>query len=91
MAQKIKTLWANFTKSPEQKYLEQAVDLVDLEQRIKNKTQTINFETNRIDNRISDLQTKIDLIQSKKRNDFINKKYSQVLDFLLLKINPVIL
>jgi hypothetical protein len=35
MAQKIKTLWANFTKSPEQKYLEQAVDLVDLEQRIK--------------------------------------------------------
>ena len=35
MAQKIKTLWANFTKSPEQKYLEQAVDLVDLEQRLK--------------------------------------------------------
>ena len=35
MAQKLKTIWKNFTKSPEQKYLEQATDLVDLEQRMK--------------------------------------------------------
>ncbi len=35
MARKLKTIWKNFTKSPEQKYLEQATDLVDLEMRMK--------------------------------------------------------
>jgi len=35
MLVKLKTWWTNFNKSPEQKYLEKATDLVDLERRQK--------------------------------------------------------
>jgi|TARA_B100001057_G_scaffold488088_1_gene571863 hypothetical protein len=42
----IKKFWANFTKSPEQKYLEKATDLCDLEKRLKN----IEFNLDRVRN-----------------------------------------
>lgn len=42
----IKKLWANFTKTPEQRYLEKATDLCDLETRLKK----IEFSLDRIRN-----------------------------------------
>lgn len=42
----IKKLWANLKKSPEQKYLEKATDLCDLEARLKK----IEFNLDRVRN-----------------------------------------
>ncbi len=42
----IKKFWANFTKTSEQKYLERATDLCDLENRLKK----IEFSLNRVRN-----------------------------------------
>lgn len=45
----------------------------NLEQRIQNKAEIIHLETEKIDNRISDLSTKIDLTQNNKGNNFLKK------------------
>lgn len=42
----IKKFWKNFTKTPEQRYLENATDLCDLENRLKK----IEFSLNRVRN-----------------------------------------
>jgi len=46
---------------------------LNLEHGIQSKAEIINLETARIDNRISDLRTKIDLIYSNKGNNFFRK------------------
>jgi len=51
---------------------------LNLEHGIQNKAEIINLETARIDNRISDLRTKIDLIHSNKGNNFFRKLLSSV-------------
>jgi hypothetical protein len=51
---------------------------IRLEQGIQNKTKIINLETEKIDNRISALRTKIDLIYSKKGDNFLKKTLSSV-------------
>lgn len=48
-----------------------------LKQRIQNKTEKINVETKNIENRIFELQTKIDLIHNKKSN-FFKKLFSNI-------------
>jgi hypothetical protein len=50
---------------------------INLEQRIQNKTEIINFETERINKIISDFQTKIDLINSNKGDYFLKKPPNQ--------------
>jgi hypothetical protein len=50
---------------------------INLEQRIQNKTEIINLESERIDNSISNLQTKIDSINDKEAN-LIKKLISSV-------------
>lgn len=50
----------------------------NLKQRIQNKTEIINVETEKIENRISDLQTKIDLIYNCKDDNFLKKLFSSV-------------
>jgi hypothetical protein len=55
----------------------------NLEQRIDNKTQIIKLETKRIDNRISDLQAKIDSIYSNKGNALLKKLLSNVRIYIL--------
>lgn len=51
---------------------------LNLEHGIQNKAEIINLETARIDNKISDLRTKIDLIHSNKGNNFFRKLLSSV-------------
>ncbi len=45
----------------------------NLRQRIETKTQAINLETEKIDKRKSDLQTKVDVFDSKKDHNFLKK------------------
>lgn len=51
---------------------------INLKQRIQNKTAIINVETGKIDIRISELQTKIDLIYNNKDDNFLKKLVSSV-------------
>ena len=51
---------------------------INLEQRIQNKTEIINLDTERINNRISDLQIKIDLINNNKGDYFLKKLFSSI-------------
>jgi len=58
----------------------------NLKQRIQNKTEIINLETEQIDNGISDLQKKIDLIYNNKDDNFLKKLVSSVrLHFLKMQ------
>lgn len=50
----------------------------DLEQRIQKKAEIINLETEEIDNQISDLRTKVDLIYNHKGDNFLQKIFSSV-------------
>lgn len=49
---------------------------INLEQRIQNKAEIINLVTEKINNRISDLRTKIDLIHSNKGDNLLKKLLS---------------
>lgn len=51
---------------------------ISLDQAIQSKAEIINFETQRIQNIISELQTKIDLIHTKKDDVFLKKLLSSV-------------
>ncbi|RXP52464.1 NERD domain-containing protein [Lutibacter sp. HS1-25] len=57
----------------EKEYLETCTKL---KQRIQNKAEIIDLETEKIDNQIFDLQTKIDFIKNNKDNNFILKFFS---------------
>ncbi|HDZ07084.1 hypothetical protein LCGC14_0166790 [marine sediment metagenome] len=56
-----------------------------LKQKIQNKVEAINLETERIDSRISDLQTKIDLILKKNGDNFLKKIISSLRLYYLKK------
>ena len=55
-----------------------------LEQRIQKKNEIINLESEKINNKVSDLQTKIDSIKNNKEKNFI-KKLSSILKLYVLK------
>ncbi|WP_405569665.1 nuclease-related domain-containing protein [Winogradskyella sp. Asnod2-B02-A] len=58
--------------------IEYSETCTNLEKRIHKKTKIINLETEKIDNKISNLQTKIDLIHSNKGHNFFKKLLSSV-------------
>lgn len=55
-----------------------------LEQRIQKKNEIINLESEKINNKVSDLQTKIDSIKNNKEKNFI-KKLSSILKLYVLE------
>ncbi|SDR90772.1 Nuclease-related domain-containing protein [Formosa sp. Hel1_31_208] len=57
----------------------------NLEQRIHKKAEIINLEKERINNKISNLQSKIDLIHSNKDENFLEKLFSSVNLYFLKK------
>lgn len=75
------TILNNACYELEKEYLETSTSL---EQNIQKKTQLINLETEKIDNLISDLQTKINLINAKNTN-FLKKLISSTKLYFLGK------
>ena len=63
--------------------IEYSETCTNLEKRIHKKTKIINLETEKIDNKISNLQTKIDLIHSNKGHNFFKKLLSSVYLYFL--------
>lgn len=57
----------------------------NFKQRIQNKAEIIKLETERIDNRISDLHTKIDIIHNNKGKNFLKKLLLRVKLYFLKK------
>ncbi|SMC86329.1 nuclease-related domain-containing protein [Cellulophaga tyrosinoxydans] len=63
--------------------IEYSETCINLKQKIKNKAQIINLETERIDKRISELKTKIDLFQSNEGDNLIKKLLSSLRHYYL--------
>lgn len=60
---------------------------INLKKSIQNKAEIINLKTERIDNRIADLQTQVDLIYRNKNSDLIKKLSSSVKLYVLKNIS----
>lgn len=74
------TILNNTSYELEKEYL---ITCTTLEQRIQKKTEIINLESEKINNKVSDLQTKIDLIKNNKEKNFFKKLSSSVRLYLL--------